>query len=254
MRHAHAYIRVSTSDQHLGPEAQRSAIEAWAAREGVAVVGWHVDHGVSGAAPLDRRPGLLSAVGALQRGDILVAAKRDRIARDVVVAATLERVAAKAGASVTTADGIGADDDSPEAKLLRTMVDAFAQYERGLISARTRSALRVKRARGERTGQVPLGFRLAADGLHLEPDPDEQRAAARARELRLGGLSLRRVAEALNAEGWPSRGARWRHGAVSSLLSAGMGGLESEERLGAFSIPSPSREPGRPRSPAGSSP
>ncbi len=30
-----AYIRVSKDDQKLGPEAQRAAVEAWAAREGV---------------------------------------------------------------------------------------------------------------------------------------------------------------------------------------------------------------------------
>ena len=75
-------------------------------------------------------------MGALQTGDVLVAAKRDRFARDVVVAATVERVAAKAGATVATADGMSAED-SPEGALLRTMVDAFAAYERAVIAART---------------------------------------------------------------------------------------------------------------------
>ncbi len=214
-----AYLRVSTDDQNLGPEAQRSAIEAWAAAEGLTVAAWHVDHGVSGAAPLDARPGLLAAVGALQTGDVLVAAKRDRFARDVVVAATVERVAAKAGATVATADGMSAED-SPEGALLRTMVDAFAAYERAVIAARTRSALAVKRSRGERVGSVPLGYRLGADGVRLEADAGEQRTAARARQLREGGLSLRRVAEALNVEGYPCRGARWRHGSVGRLLAS----------------------------------
>ena len=43
------------------------------------------------------------------------------------------------------------------------MVDAFAEYERAIIRARTRAALAVKRGRGERTGEVPYGFRLAED-------------------------------------------------------------------------------------------
>jgi len=51
-----AYLRVSTDRQELGPEAQRAAIEAWATREGVTVAAWHVEAGVSGAAPIADRP------------------------------------------------------------------------------------------------------------------------------------------------------------------------------------------------------
>ena len=36
-----AYIRVSTSRQDLGPEAQRDMIAAYAARGGHQVVAWH---------------------------------------------------------------------------------------------------------------------------------------------------------------------------------------------------------------------
>ncbi len=60
------YIRVSTEDQHLGPEAQRGAIERWVAVTGVEVVEWHTDHGVSGAAPLEKRSGLLAALNAIR--------------------------------------------------------------------------------------------------------------------------------------------------------------------------------------------
>jgi hypothetical protein len=61
-----AYLRVSTDDQALGPEAQRAAIEAWAAARGVAVVAWFCDQGVSGAAAIDKRPALLDALAALR--------------------------------------------------------------------------------------------------------------------------------------------------------------------------------------------
>src|SRR5215831_17616573 len=86
-----AYSRVSTEDQNLGPEAQRAAIEAWAARHGVAVVSWHHDHGVSGATPAAERPALLEALAAVRAhgAGVLVALKRDRIARDVAVAVTI---------------------------------------------------------------------------------------------------------------------------------------------------------------------
>jgi len=84
-RVAVAYFRASTDDQHLSPDAQRAAVVAWAAREGVTVVSWHVDQGVSGAADLADRPALAAALGALcaHGAGLLVVAKRDRLARDV---------------------------------------------------------------------------------------------------------------------------------------------------------------------------
>ena len=163
-----AYVRVSTDDQALGPEAQRASIEAWAAREGVQIASWHVDAGVSGASPIEERPALCGALAALREhgAGLLVVAKRDRIARDVVVAALVERAAGAARARVVSVDGVG-NGDSPADAFMRTVIDGAAAYERALIRARTKAALGVKRARGERAGEVPYGYRLAADGVRL---------------------------------------------------------------------------------------
>lgn len=210
-RAAVAYVRVSTDEQHLGPEAQRAAVEAWAAREGVAVLGWFTDHGVSGAAPLDKRPGLAAALdAAAAHGADLVVAKRDRVARDTMLAAMVERMVERAGGRVVSADGVG-NGDTPEAALMRAMVAAFAEYERALIAARTRAALAAKRAKGERVGSVPYGSKLAADGCTLAPVEGERAAIDAARELRASGLSLRAVADALAARGMVSRNGRPFH-------------------------------------------
>jgi hypothetical protein len=56
------YVRVSTEEQVLGPEAQRVALARWAEGRGLQLVVVHEDRGVSGAAALDRRPGLLAAL------------------------------------------------------------------------------------------------------------------------------------------------------------------------------------------------
>ena len=216
-----AYLRVSTEDQHLGPEAQRAAIEAWAAARGVEVVAWHCDHGVRGATPLDRRPAMLAALADLTvRGaGVLVVAKRDRLARDTMIAAMVERMVADAGADVLSAAGEG-EGSGPEARLMRHLVDAFAEYERALIASRTVAALAVKSARGERVGQVPYGYRVAADGVALVADPDEQRAVALVAELRAAGLSLRAIAARLDAEGLRPRGRRWYAKTVANILDA----------------------------------
>ena len=75
-----------------------------------------------------------------------------------------------------------------------------------MIGARTRAALAVKKARGERVGSVPYGFRVGEDGV-LEPDGDEQETVELARRLRAGGLSLRAIDRELRAQGYLPRAA-----------------------------------------------
>ena len=205
-RLAVAYLRVSTEDQKLGPEAQRAAVEAWAAREGVSVASWHVDQGVSGATAVEARPALCAALVALREhhAGLLVVAKRDRIARDVVVAATVERAASTAGARVVSADG-ATNAAGVEGMMLRGMTDLFAAVEREMIRARTKAALAAKSAKGERTGELAYGFRLAADGVHVEPDQAEQAVLAVVRELRAAGLSQRAIVGELAVRGLVSR-------------------------------------------------
>lgn len=213
-----AYLRVSTEDQSLGPEAQRATITAWAARQGVRVAAWFTDRGVGGGKPVEERPELLAALDALRThgAGLLVAGKRDRIARDVVIAATVERLVLNVGARVVTADGVSADD-TPEGMLMRTLMDAFASYERALIRSRTRAALAVKRARGERLGgDLPIGYR--AEGGRLVADELEQAVLSRVREMRGRGLSIARVAAVLNAEGVTIRGGRIHPTTISRVL------------------------------------
>lgn len=206
-----AYLRVSTEDQHLGPEAQRVAIEAFLGVRKTDCVAYVVEH-VSGATPPEARPGVLEALARVRasRAGVLVVAKRDRLARDVPGAAAAERLFREAGARVLSADGMGNGDD-PASRLMATIADGFAEYERALIAGRTRAALAVKRSRGERVGAVPYGYRLAADGVHLEPVEAEQALVARARELRGEGLPLREVGRILFEEGYASRRARPLH-------------------------------------------
>jgi DNA invertase Pin-like site-specific DNA recombinase len=204
-RRAIAYLRVSTEDQRLGPEAQRAAIEVWSAREGVQIVAWHVDQGVSGAAPLEDRPALGAAVASLRPENVgvLVVAKRDRLARDVVVAGMVERVVQRAGARIVAADGAG-NGDAPADEFMRTILDGAAAYERALIRSRTRAALKAKRVRGERAGNVPWGFTADAGG-RLLPNDREVAAKGRATELVGQGVSLRKAGEVLAGEGYLGR-------------------------------------------------
>jgi len=216
-----AYLRVSTDAQDLSLDAQRRAIESFAAAQGYEIARVCIDEGISGAAPLDRRPALLEALTALKHDDAvaLIVAKRDRLARDVVTAALAERMAQRAGASVLTASGVG-NGDAPENELMRTIVDAFSQYERSLISCRTRAALQAKRARGERvSGHPPFGFEWQ-DG-HRVSVAHEQALLERMQALQAEGLGALRIASRLNESGAinPRTGRSWNRGSIASILA-----------------------------------
>jgi DNA invertase Pin-like site-specific DNA recombinase len=205
-RLAVAYLRASKEEQKLSPEAQRASIEAWAAREGVRVAAWHVDAGVCSVTPIEGRPALCGAIAALRAhgAGVLVVAKRDRIARDVVLSAMVARAVVGSGAQVVSAAGEG-NGDAPADQFMRTVIDGAAEYERALIRARTKAALAAKSAKGERVGTVPYGYRLEVDGVRLEADPAEQGVLAVVRELRAAGLSQRLIASELRVRGLPSR-------------------------------------------------
>ena len=199
------YVRVSTEDQALSVEAQREQLSAWCSERKLPLVAVYDDIGVSGGAELDKRPGLMRALDELKPGMVLLAIKRDRLARDTMNAAMIERLAERAGARVLTCDGAG-EGDSPEAKLMRTMIDAFAEYERAIIRARTRVALSHKKARGEKTGgDVPYGYQLASDGKTLIEDPKEKPVLDFIRQCRDEKLSMRKVVAALEENGYRSR-------------------------------------------------
>jgi len=214
------YIRVSTDEQRLGPEAQRAAIEAWADKEWVRIVAWHEDV-VSGGSELEDREGLIRALGELRalHAGILVVAKRDRLARDVAIGVTIEKAVERCGARVASADGIANGDSAADA-FMRTILDAAAAYERALIRARTKAALAVKKAQGLRVGSVPLGSSLAPDGRTLVVCAREQAVIAEAKGLRAQGLSMGAIAKGLNARGVkPRSGKVWHPHQVATMLS-----------------------------------
>ncbi len=220
-RKAVGLLRVSTDEQSLGPEAQRATLIAWCRSHDVELVQVHEDLGVSGAAPLDKRLGLLAAVASLQAhgAGLLLVAKRDRLARDVVLAAMAEKLVERAGAIVVAADGTG-NGDAPEALLMRRIIDSFSEYERGLIRARTKAALGVKRTRRERVGSIPYGYRLAEDGVHLVEDEAEQRVVRAVRELRAARLSYRAISGELAAAGYLPRGKAWHPMTIRNIFEA----------------------------------
>lgn len=219
----YGYIRRSTGKQALTPEAQRDSIRAWIARTDGAVLKGTVEDSASGKASdsdddeggfslqvmLEHRPNLLLLIQGLKRGDTLLVAKRDRIGRDALLLAMIERTVVKKGARLVSVagEGTGTDDD-PSQLLMRRMIDAFAEYERLIIRARTKTVIESKRRRREALGgRVPFGQQkyLEGDRKKLRDDPTEQAVIDRAVVLRSKGMTLREIAQKLAEEGLSPR-------------------------------------------------
>lgn len=217
------YVRSSPRENQtmLGPTAQREAMSRFAHAQGFAVVATFEDIDVSGADAIEDRPGLLAAIDTLKahKAGVLLAAKRDRFARDVVLSALLRRLVERMGAKVMTADGVG-NGDTPEDQLMGSIVDAFAAYERLIIKARTKAALAVKKQRGERTGNIPFGSRVAPDGKTLEPDAREQSVIDTVQTLRKTGATYATIADKLNGSGWKARGEKFYPSTIGRILKA----------------------------------
>jgi len=89
------------------------------------------------------------------------------------------------------------------------------------VGTLARKALAVKRGRGERTGSVPYGYRLSADGVHLEADEAEQRVVAMVREARTKRLSYRKIGALLTNLGMvPRSGGAWQAMTLARIAKA----------------------------------
>src|SRR5437870_442386 len=99
------------------------------------------------------------------------------------------------------------------------MASVFAELERAMTRERTKSAMHVKRSRGERISRnARYGWHFTTDQRLIE-NPREQEVIAFIRQLRAEGRSLRAVADLLNEkEIKPKCGTRWIHTAVQSVL------------------------------------
>jgi DNA invertase Pin-like site-specific DNA recombinase len=220
MEQAIAYLRVSTQRQHrsgLGIDAQRSAIDHFAARECLTVAAEFVEAETGkGADALDRRPQLAAALAAAKATKCsVVVAKLDRLSRDVAFVAGL--MAQRVPFIVAE---LGRDADP----FMLHLYAALAEKERRLISERTKAALAAKKAAGAALGNcVNLAEAGSLGRVTLIESADDfaQSLTPALRAIRSeGATTLRSIAQALNRRAIKSpRGGTWYPSSVANLLS-----------------------------------
>jgi len=208
-----AYYRVSTDRQGesgLGLDAQRKLVSDYL-NGGNWTLSAEFTEIESGKR--SDRPQLAAALAMCKRLRAkLIVAKLDRLSRNVgFISALMD-----SGVEFVAAD-------MPHANKMTLQVMAvFAEYERDLISERTRRALAQAKERGKQLGG-PKRLEASALGVAANKTNAERFAANVApiiREIQASGVTtLRGVARALNARGVPTaRGAPWSAVAVSNIL------------------------------------
>ena len=206
-----AYIRVSTGDQAengASLAAQTAALIAEAERRG-----WDVEvaaeEGLSGKDL--NRPALQAALARLDRGEaqVLIAIRLDRISRSVADFAALMARAKKRGWRLLLQNP-ALDTEEPSGKFTAHVLAAAAEYERDLISARTKEGMAQRRVEGVHLGRARV---LPLDVLQRIVDD------------RAAGLSLRAIAEALTDDGIATAhgGAAWHASTVKAVLDSETG-------------------------------
>lgn len=153
------YMRVSKSDGSQKLDLQRDAL----IKEGVDEQNIYSDE-VSGK--IDERLGLNAALKSLRKGDVLVVWRLDRLGRSLkhLINTVHDLTERSIGFKVLSGQGASIDTTTSSGKLVFGIFAALSEFERELISERTKAGLESARARG-RKGGAP--FIMTAAKLRL---------------------------------------------------------------------------------------
>ncbi len=155
------YIRVSTEDQAregYGLAAQEDAVRHYCQAHGWEVVAIYVDAGRSGKS-IDGRPDLFRLLSDAdsRRFERVVVWRLDRVARRLKdLLEVYERLEAAGVSVVSIQESI--DTGSAGGRMMRSVLGAFAEFERDVITDRIRAGIAEKARQGALVGPLPLGY------------------------------------------------------------------------------------------------
>lgn len=200
------YCRVSTDMQTT--ETQIDLCKEIANKRGGKTL-LFVDQAVSSRIPMEKRQKLQEFLDEIREDDLVIVYDLDRIGRDILEGILIYREIKRLGAKLTSYTDPNCDNE-----LIINIKFSVAQEERRRISERTAHGLRNKQNRLEKVGQVWYGYRLDETILQtkertrtfgkpfkLIPDPDEQAAIAKMKDLYSQGCSFQEIATHLTSEG-----------------------------------------------------
>ncbi len=150
--------------------------------------------------------------------------KLDRMFRNAGDCLTTVEAWERSGIALHVVDlgGNAIDTTSAAGRFMLVVLAGAAEMERNLTRERTRSAMAVKRANGQRVGTVPYGFDVTANGTTLVPNDSEQAVIREIQAMRAGGMTLEAIADALTRRHEPTKtgkSSRWTHQVVARIVS-----------------------------------
>ncbi len=219
LRLAVAYLRTSSAAS-VGADKdsdkrQRAAIEAFAKRAGFTIVEEYYDAAVSGADPVDQRPGFCEMLQRLATNGAktIIVESPDRFARDLAVQLAGHDMLRGLGIAIIPASAPDFfTEDTPTAVLVRQVLGAIAQFEKASIVAKLAAARKRTREReGRCEGRKPLS--------ETRPEVVALARKLRRRRPKAGQLSLRDVSKELAARGFLNElGKPYAAKSVASML------------------------------------
>jgi site-specific DNA recombinase len=216
------YIRVSTEDQKesgLSLEHQKAKIEAYSLAMDIEIVEVIED---AASAKNMNRIGLNKAFNMLKNkeADAIVILKLDRLTRSVKDLGIIVEMFDKSGtALISVQDSI--NTTTAAGRLVLNVLGSVAQWEREAIAERTSAALQVKKSHNELVGDIPFGYELSEDGIHLIENSREKEAIAIMQELRSRGLSFRKIISELESKNISAKkGGKWYPMTIKNILEA----------------------------------
>ncbi|KKN26223.1 hypothetical protein LCGC14_0876860 [marine sediment metagenome] len=216
------YIRVSTEEQAregVSLDNQRKRIEAFCVAKDWTLGRIYADEGISGSSL--RRDGVQELISDCKRGifDVVVIYKLDRLTRSVKDLGNLIEMFDKSNVAFSSVSD-NFDTTTANGKLVLNILGSVAQWERDIVSERTRDALAHKRSEGKvYTRILPLGFDKAEDGSLVE-NPAEMKTVKLIKRMRKTGKSLQGIADRLNSRSVKTKtGGKWYKSTVSNVLS-----------------------------------
>jgi DNA invertase Pin-like site-specific DNA recombinase len=212
-----AYYRTSSASnvgRDKDSEArQRAACQKHAQSQGLTIAAEYYDAAISGADPLDARPGFAAMLETIAGNGVrvILVETASRFARDLMVQEIGFRRLKDMGIALIACDAPQSFvDDTPTATLIRQILGAVAEFDKAMLVAKLAAARKRAKAQGRKVEGRPSTFELAPEAVNL------------ARKYQAEGLALRAIAARLSEAGHlASSGKPYAASAVMRMLKQG---------------------------------